>query len=394
MPGLSVDVARSPARWAEEVLLSDLRDGLLRQPRLRAGGNALHCVVDGRRVVEFSSNDYLGLSMHPRVRDAASRAASDFGVGSTGSRHLSGGHALIVALETALCEFEGTATATLAPSGYAANMAALEALGGADSVILSDELNHASIVDGCRASRAQVEVYPHRDLDALERALASCRQRAIIVSDAVFSAAGTVADIGGLAALAARFDAWLVVDEAHATGVLGDDGAGSVAAAGVDAALNVVRVVTFSKALGAMGAAVCGSDTVRQLLLQRGRPLIYSTALPHPVLAAVIAALRVLHDEPELLLKLRANGALMHSLLDTIAAADHSCALPMIALMIGDPRRAMEAENALWEQGWMVHSLRPPTVPVGTSRLRVAVSALHDPDDIRDLSRAIHTVLA
>jgi 8-amino-7-oxononanoate synthase len=393
MPGVPLNTARSPLHWAEDVLLTDLHDGVLRQPRLRSGGNALRCVVDGRSVVEFSSNDYLGLSVHPRVRDAAATAAQELGVGSTGSRHLSGGHELNVQLENELCSFEGTATATLAPSGYAANMAALEALGGPDSVIFSDELNHASIVDGCRASRSRTEVYPHLDLDALETDISRCEERAVIVSDAVFSTSGTVADVSGLMDIARRYDAWLVIDEAHATGVLGPGGRGAFADAGIDAGSNVVRVVTFSKALGVAGGAICGGDTVRQLLLQRGRPLIYSTALPHPVVAAVLAALLVLRDEPEHVTRLRENTALMHALLDDLSTADHRCVVPMMPLPLGDATRAMEHENALWERGWMVRALRPPTVPVGASRLRIAVSALHDAEDIRGVAGAIHDVM-
>ena len=300
---------------------------------------------------------------------------------------------MFVRLEAALCAFEGTATATVAPSGYAANMAALEALGGRDAVIFSDELNHASIIDGCRASRARVEVFAHRDLDDLERRLRECDGRCVIVTDGVFSTEGTVADVRGLAELADRYEAWLVVDEAHATGVVGDDGRGTVAAAGASDNPLVVRVVTFSKALGASGAAVCGADTVRQLLLQRGRPLIYSTALPHPVIAAALAAVEVLQRETELRRSLRANVQLLHEELDGLATDTHDCSLPMVPVPIGEATHAMEVENALWDAGWMVHALRPPTVPPGASRLRITASALHEPEDIRGLAAALRTIL-
>lgn len=357
-------------------------------------GNALRGDVDGRPVVSFSSNDYLGLSLHPRVRAAAARAAEEHGVGATGSRHLSGSHAAMLALERRLAAFEGTETATLAPTGYAANMAVLEALGGPDAVIFSDALNHASIIDGCRASRSRVEVYAHRDLDDLDARLRRCAARAVIVSDAVFSTQATIADVRELASLALRHGAWLVLDEAHATGVLGAGGAGAASAAGVPARDNVVKVVTFSKALGASGGAVCGSASVQQLLLQRGRALIYSTGLAHPAVAAVTAALTVLEEEQQLLELLRRNTALAHHLLDDMADPGHNCALPMLAITVGSEARAMRGEAALWEAGWMVYALRPPTVPQGTSRLRVTVSALHRQRDIEDVAAAIRRVLA
>ena len=386
--------AAGPEAWAIDVIDADARRQRLRRPRVRTDGNAIRGGVDGRSVVSFSSNDYLGLSLHPRVRDAAARAAREHGVGATGSRHLSGSHAAMLALERRLAALEGTETATLAPTGYAANMAVLEALGGTDAVIFSDALNHASIIDGCRASRSRVEVYAHRDLDDLDARLRRCAARPVIVSDAVFSTEATIADVRELASLAQRHGAWLVLDEAHATGVLGPGGAGAASAAGLPAHDNVVKVVTFSKALGASGAAVCGSARVQQLLLQRGRALIYSTGLAHPVVAAVTAALAVLEEEPQLLDMLRRNTALAHQLLDGVADPGHDCALPMLAMTVGSAARAMRVEAALWQAGWMVHALRPPTVPDGTSRLRLTVSALHTQQDIDDVASAVRSALA
>ena len=402
MPGPAYDAAMldqisqtvaSPARWADEAIEADRAADLLRSPRVRRGGSGIHGRIDGRNVVEFSSNDYLGLSMHPRVRDAAARAARDLGVGATGSRHLSGSHAAMLDLETRLAEFEGTESATLAPTGYAANVAILEALGGPDAVMLSDALNHASIIDGCRASRSRVSVYAHRDVADLERRLAACEERAVIVSDGVFSSEGTLADIAALAELAHRYDAWLVVDEAHATGVVGPGGAGVTSGAGASALPNVVKVVTFSKALGASGAAICGTSQVRQLLLQRGRSLIYSTGLAHPVVAAVTAALGVLQDEPELRARLRFNTTLLHQLAEPIAGSDHACELPLLLVDAGAAGRAMHLEQLLWEAGWMVHALRPPTVPEGRSALRVTVSALHQPEEIAGVADALRAAL-
>ena len=385
--------AASPARWADEAIEADRAADLLRSPRVRRGGSGIHVRVDGRSVVEFSSNDYLGLSVHPQVREAAARAAHDLGVGATGSRHLSGSHAAMLDLEARLAEFEGTESATLAPTGYAANVAILEALGGPDAVVFSDALNHASIIDGCRASRSRVAVYAHRDVADLERRLAACDARTVIVSDGVFSSEGTMADVGALAELAQRYNAWLVVDEAHATGVVGPGGAGLTSGAGVSALPNIVKVVTFSKALGASGAAVCGTSQVRQLLLQRGRSLIYSTGLPHPVVAAVTAALGVLQGEPELRARLRFNTTLLHQLAEPMARADHACELPLFLVDAGAAGHAMQLEQLLWETGWMVHALRPPTVPEGTSALRVTVSALHKPDEIAGVADALRAAL-
>lgn len=383
---------RAPEPWAEDVIELERARDRFRRPRARQDGNAIRGRVDDRVVVEFSANDYLGLSRHPRVREAAARAARDLGVGATGSRHLTGSHASMVELEARLASFEGTEAATLAPTGYAANMAVLEALGGDDAVIFSDALNHASIIDGCRASRSRVEVFRHRDIDDLSARLSRCRSRPIIVSDGVFSTEGTIADVASLAALAREHEAWLVIDEAHATGVVGPGGAGVTAQAGVSGEPNVVKVVTFSKALGASGGAICSTASVRQVLLQRGRPLIYSTALPHPTVAAVMASLQVIRSEPELLQLLERNTALIHELLDRVAD-DHHCALPIVPIAAGTAGRSLRLERALWEQGWMVHALRPPTVPEASSRLRLTVSALHGADDIRGVAHAVRHAL-
>ena len=379
--------------WIRSVVASDSERGLLRSPRRRDGGSWVRTTVDGRDVVEFSANDYLGLSVHPAVRTAAAEAAIASGVGATGSRHLSGAHAAILELEAKLAAFEGSETATVAPSGYAANMAVLTALGGEGAVVFSDEHNHASIIDGCRASRARVEVYRHRDVDDLQRRLERCAGRPVIVSDGVFSTSGMVADVAALDALARRHGAWLVVDEAHATGVLGADGGGAVSASAIVRGPHVATVVTFSKALGASGAAICGSASLRQLLLQRGRQLIYSTGLPHPTVAAVRAALEVLRSDPALRARLRALTAALHGRLDRVALTGHDCRLPMLAIPVGDAAATVALEERLWLQGWMVHALRPPTVPAGESRLRITLSALHEDDDVSGVADAVLTAI-
>jgi 8-amino-7-oxononanoate synthase len=382
-----------PLDWAGETLLADERAGLLRRLRRREGGSEPRCEVDGRKVVVFSSNDYLGLSVHPAVREAASRAALELGVGSTGSRHLSGGHRAIADLEEALADFLGTATATVAPSGYAANVAILEALGGPDATILSDAGNHASLIDGCRASRSRVAVYGHLDSADLAARLDGAEGRPIIVTDSVFSMDGAAADLIALDRLARRHSAWLVVDEAHALGTTGPGGRGLAAELGV-AGDHVVRVVTFSKALGAAGAAVCGAEPVRHLLLQRGRALIFSTAPTHPTIAAARAALGVLIAEPELVLRLHQRARLLRRRLGERALPGAHPSSPIVAVLVGDPARTMELDLALWERGYLVQGLRPPTVEPGTSRLRLVVSAVHTEAEIEGVAAAVLSVVA
>jgi 8-amino-7-oxononanoate synthase len=384
---------RSPLAWADGVLLADERAGLLRRLRRREGGSDPRCSVDGRAVVVFSSNDYLGLATHPAVREAASRAARDMGVGATGSRHLSGCHAAITDLEEALAGFVGAATATVAPSGYAANVALLEALGGPDASILSDAANHASLIDGCRASRSRVAVYRHRDLGDLEARLAEAEGRPIIVTDSVFSMEGAAADLVGLDRLARRHGAWLVVDEAHALGTAGPGGRGLAAEQGV-AGDHVVRVVTFSKALGAAGAAVCGAAPVRQLLLQRGRALVFSTAPPHPTVAAARAALDVLMAAPELVVRVQAHGRLLRARLGEAALPGARDGSPIVAVLVGDPERTMWLDAQLWERGFLVQGVRPPTVPPGTSRLRLVAGARHSEAEIEGVAAAVRSLLA
>jgi 8-amino-7-oxononanoate synthase len=382
-----------PSGWAEDLLARDAAAGLRRRPRTREGGSSRLTRIHARDAVVFSSNDYLGLATHPAVRAAAAEAAAAHGVGATGSRHLSGCHAAIGSLEEELAAFEGAAAATLAPSGYAANVAVLQALGGTDAVILSDESNHASIIDGCRLSRSTVQVFPHGDLEALESMLRSARGRPIVVSDTVFSMDGDVADVAGLDAVARRHGAWLVLDEAHATGVLGAGGRGAAAEAGLDpAADHVVRVVTLSKALGSSGGAILGADAVRGLLLQRGRALVFSTAPAHPAVAAARAALCVLRAEPHLVDRVRAASRRLRHHLDRLLPPGRAD-VPIVPLVVGDPERAVRLESLLLEDGWLVQAVRPPSVPAGTSRVRLTVSASHTDAELDGVAAAVHRAM-
>ena len=324
----------------------------------------------GREVVSFASNDYLGLSHHPAVIAAAHEALDRWGAGATSARLIVGSRPVHSELERELAAWKRSDSALLFPTGFATNYGLLTSLGGPDVLICSDERNHASIVDGCRASRARVAVYPHNDIAALSRLLAGAT-RAIVVTETVFSMDGDVAPIQDLATLCERHGALLVVDEAHA--VLGPaPDLGDVEA---------LRVGTLSKFLGASGGFVTGPAPLIELVLNRARSGIFTTAPPPAEVAAALAALRVfLSAEGDSL-----RSRLRHNI--DLLAAGHPA--PIIPVILGDERAALAAAATLLEEGLLVPAIRPPTVAPGTSRLRVTVSADHDVSDVERLSGAL-----
>jgi 8-amino-7-oxononanoate synthase len=316
--------------------------------------------LDGRPVTSYASNDYLGLSAHPAVVAAAHTARDRWGTGATASRLIVGtrpGHA---ELESAVADWKHTDRALVFSSGYTANVGVLAALGAPEVTVLSDELNHASIIDGCRLGRSTVAVYRHHDLEHLAALLAATSGRRVVVTDSVFSMDGDVADIAALADLCVRHDALLVLDEAHA--VLGPD------LPAVDG-LEVVRVGTLSKTLGALGGWVAADGPLIDLLVNRARSFIFTTALSPADTAAAGAALGVLRS---------AEGeALVSRLRSLVARVRPGHPSPIIPIVLGDEEQAVKAAAALLEDGIFVPAIRPPTVPAGTSRLRVALSAAH-----------------
>lgn len=359
--------------WSEADLAALTERGLVRalEPLESPQGPVVR--VGGRELLNFSSNDYLGLANDPVLRDAAAKALERHGVGAGASRLVVGDSTEHQALETELARFEGTEAALLFNSGYAANTAVLPALLSEHDVVFSDVLNHASLIDGCRLSKARVVVYPHRDVAELERLLGVHRgRRRLIVTDTVFSMDGDRAPLKELAALTKAHEAGLYVDEAHATGVLGATGAGLCELLDVKPD---VRMGTLSKALGAAGAYVACSGAVRSLLLSSARPLIFSTALPAMVVAAARAGLNEAR-RPERRARLWRN-------LERFAAGlralgfDATPDSAIFSLILGAPEHALEASRTLREKGLLVKAIRPPTVPEGTSRLRVALSAAH-----------------
>ncbi len=374
--------------WAEHELRALDADGLRRFIEPLGSPQGAHVRLEGegeRWFVNFSSNDYLGLANDPNLREAMRAAAERHGVGSGASRLVVGDSSEHQLLERALAEFERTEAAVLFNSGYAANVGTLAALCGPGDVIFSDEMNHASIIDGCRLSRAHVVVYRHADVAHLERLLHGHEgRRRVVVTDTVFSMDGDRAPLRELSALCQRAAAALVVDEAHATGVLGERGAGLCEHLGVTPD---VLVGTLSKAVGALGGYVASSRAVCDLLLNRSRSLVFSTALPPAVSAAARAGLAQL-AAPERRAALWRNVEYLAHALGVEATSS------IFSVPLGAPERALAAAEALRAQGLLVKAIRPPTVPVGTSRLRVAVSAAHSTHDLDRLIGALRTLHA
>jgi 8-amino-7-oxononanoate synthase len=356
----------------------DLRRGL------RALGSAsdAEVVVGGRSVLLLSSNNYLGLATHPALRAAAAAAIARWGCGAGASRLICGHLDLHAAVEAKLAAFHGTEAALLFPSGYQANLGAIGALVGRGDHVFSDALNHASIIDGCRLSRATVHIYPHGDMDTLARMLAAAPPsgRRLVVTDSVFSMDGDRAPLRELVAVADQYHSWLMLDEAHATGVLGPRGAGLAEACGL-AGRVAVHVGTLSKALGGAGGYVAGSRALIDVLVNRARSFVYTTGLPPAAAAAAGAALDVIAAEPARRAALLRNAAALRDGLSrlgfTVGGDTH-----IVPVLVGDNRRALALAAALFERGVLVQAIRPPTVPPGTARLRVTPMATHTPAQI------------
>jgi len=364
--------ALSWTAWAGAELASVRSSGRWRQLRaLDARGP--EAILDGRPVISFASNDYLGLTVHPAVVAAAHGALDRWGTGSGSARLIVGSRPIHHELEEALAQWRQSERAVLFPTGYAANLGVLSALGGADVTVVSDELNHASIIDGCRLSRSRVVVYPHRDVDACARALAEAPGRCVVVTDSVFSMDGDVAPVDDLAAIAAARGALLMIDEAHA--VLGPEL--PVECEG----LSLLRVGTLSKTLGALGGFVAGSSALVDLIINRSRPFIFTTAPTPADTAAALAAVKICQSVE--------GDALRTKLRGSIARVREGHPSPIVPVVLGDESTALAAAADLLAQGLLVPAIRPPTVPVGTCRLRVALSAAHSEDMITRLVDAL-----
>lgn len=373
---------------------------LRRTRRTVAPLQGAHITVNGQPMLQFCSNDYLGLATHPALIDAAREAALRFGVGAGGSPMVSGHSTANAALEHDLAQFLQLPRALYFYAGFATNASVIPALVGAGDAIFSDALNHASLIDGCRLSRASIQRYAHGDLTALEALLAaSTSARKLVVSDAVFSMDGDVANLPGLLALCERYDALLMLDDAHGLGVRGPQGRGSLAAAGLtgaNASPRVLYMSTLSKAAGAAGGLVAGSDELIEWLLQTTRSYTFATAAPALLASALQASLQVIASGDALRTQLQARIQQLRTGLQPLLARTGWQLLPsdtpIQALIIGDNCAALALMEGLRQRGLWVPAIRPPTVPAGTARLRIALSAAHTNADVAALVHALGTL--
>jgi glycine C-acetyltransferase len=365
--------------------IDDLKQrGTFFQLRVLEDEQAPVCTYDGRRVVNLASNNYLGLCNHPKLREAAIDATKKYGVGSGAVRTIAGTMRIHMELEEKIARFKGVEACVVFQSGFAANAGTVSSILGKEDFILSDELNHASIIDGARLSRAKVKVFRHKDVahcEDLLKEIAGEPGRKLIITDGVFSMDGDIGPVDKLADLAERYGAIMMVDDAHASGVLGRNGRGSVDHFGVTSKVDV-QVGTLSKAIGALGGYVCGSRDLIDYLYHRARPFLFSTSHPPSVAATCIAAFDLLESEPERIERLWANteyfrGQLESAGFDTGGRTTPKSETPITPIILGDGRATMEFSKALFDEGVMATGIAFPTVPEGKARVRTIMTSEH-----------------
>jgi glycine C-acetyltransferase/8-amino-7-oxononanoate synthase len=373
-----------------EARLDELRSlGLHRRTRLVSGPQGPHVLLDGKPVLMLCSNNYLGLADHPAVRQAAADAAMRWGVGAGASRLVSGTMTIHRRLEERLADFKRRESALVFGSGYLANAGCISALARAGEVVFSDELNHASIIDGCRLSRAEVFVYHHCDPEHLRWGIEQAEGRgSLIVTDSVFSMDGDVAPLAEIVELAQRYRLRTLVDEAHATGVLGPGGRGALAEAGLEDQADVI-VGTLGKALGSYGAFVACDRAMAAYLINSARTFIFSTALAPPAVAAAMTALELLQERPEMVDRLAANAVALREAVSGEGFDVSGSRTQIMPLVVGEAQDAMRICERALAGGVFAQAIRPPTVPPGTSRLRLAVMATHRAQELRAAARTL-----
>ena len=386
----SVTRTKDPLQFLEDAMGQLRAEGLYRRLRVLHGELRPSSRFDGKDVINLSSNNYLGLTTHPKLREAALRAVTELGVGSGSVRTIAGTMELHMELERRIAAFKKTEAAVVFQSGFAANAGTVAAVLGKEDLILSDELNHASIIDGARLSRATIRVFPHRDVEALRKLLEETAEvkRRLVITDGVFSMDGDIAPMPGITAMAREHGAIMMVDDAHASGVLGKAGRGTVDHFGLHGQVDI-QVGTLSKAIGVLGGYVCGSKTLIEYLYHRARPFLFSTSHPPAVAAACLAAFDVLESEPELIARLWSNTERFKKGLVRTGFDTGTSETPITPILVGDAELAMKFSDRLFERGVFAQGIGYPTVAKGKARLRTIVTATHTPEE---LDRALSTL--
>lgn len=372
------------AYLAEE--LDKLREQkLFRYPKVLEGRQEAVATFDGKRVINLSSNNYLGLTTHPRMIAAAKKAVEEYGVGSGAVRTIAGTMSMHEELERKIARFKHTEAALVFQSGFTANAGTVAAILGREDLIVSDELNHASIIDGCRLSRATIKVFPHRDVAAMQKILEESKgqyRRTLVVTDGVFSMDGDIAPLPEIVKVAKQYGAIVMVDDAHASGVLGRNGRGTVDHFGLHGQVDI-QVGTLSKAIGVLGGYVAGSKTLIDFLIHRGRPFLFSTSHPPAVTAACLEAFDILEEEPELIDRLWENTRFFKKGLEELGFNTGISETPITPVIVGEGAKAMELSDRLFLNGVFAQGIAYPTVPEGKARVRTIVTAAHTKEDLQ-----------
>jgi glycine C-acetyltransferase len=387
----------NPLAYLDDELAAMRERHLYRPLRIMSSAQGPIVSVDDRRVISLSSNDYLGLSHHPRMKRAAIAAVEQYGAGAGAVRTIAGNLTLHEALEAELAEFKHTEAVLTFQSGFTANTGVIPTITGETDLIVSDELNHASIIDGMRLSKAPRRVFRHADVDSLREVLADATEQGrdghgtpyrliLVVTDGVFSMDGDIAPLSGIVEVAEAFGAAVMVDDAHASGVLGRDGRGSVSHFGLEGRV-AIQVGTLSKAVGVLGGYVAGSQALRDILVQRARPFLFSTSHPPAVAAACSEAIRIMVEEPELIQRLWANTRRFKAELARLGFDTGRSETPITPVMLGDSETTIRFSNRLFEEGVFATSVVFPTVPLDRARIRTIVTAAHT-DDLLDQALA------
>ena len=374
----------NPLSYLSEQLNQWRQEGTYQRLRVLQSESAAHSRFDGKEVINLASNNYLGLTTHPKLREAALEAVRKFGVGSGAVRTISGTMSLHLELEERIAAFKHVKACVVFQSGFAANAGTVAAILGPEDHIISDELNHASIIDGCRLSRAKIHVFPHKDTLAAENILTELDRaagRKLLISDGVFSMDGDIGPLPGLAAAAEKHGAIMMVDDAHSSGVLGRNGRGTIDHFGLHGRVQV-QVGTLSKAIGVLGGYVCGSRDLIEFLYHRARPFLFSTSHPPAVAAACLAAFDVLEQEPERIQNLWNNTKYFKAGLTSSGFDTGMSETPITPVIVGEPKLAHELSRLLFEEGVLATGIGFPTVPKGKARVRTIVTATHTQEEL------------